>query len=218
MAAGAQGALGRGRGVRITGGALRGRAAKVPPGVRPTEGRVREALFSIWRDRLAGCRFLDLFAGSGVVALEAAGRGARCVLAIDQDAQAVRTIAANAANATRPARPGEDVLAAVETRRLTLPAGLAALGSGSAGEVGRAGGAGAGTNAAAFDLVFADPPYRFDDFEPLLLALPPLLAGGAEIAVEHSARRRLPSAAGPLVQCDLRRYGESAVAFYRARE
>lgn len=208
---------GRGRGVRVTGGTFRGRALTVPAGVRPTEGRVREALFSIWRESLPGCRFLDLFAGSGVVGLEAAGRGALRVVCVDQDVQAVRAIAANAG------RIGE---ALVETRRLALPAGLAGLaGLGDVGAMGGMGGvpvaggeAPAGAPAGSFDLVFADPPYRFDAFEPLLLALPPLLAPGAEVAVEHSARRQLPLTAGPLVRTDLRRYGESALAFYRAAE
>jgi 16S rRNA (guanine966-N2)-methyltransferase len=202
---------GSGRGVRVTGGTFRGRALTVPAGVRPTEGRVREALFSIWRESLPGCRFLDLFAGSGVVGLEAAGRGALRVVCVDQDVQAVRTIAANAA------RIGESL---VETRRLALPAGLSGLaGMGGLGSLPAAGGdARAGAPAGPFDLVFADPPYRFDAFEPLLLALPPLLAPGAEVAVEHSARRQLPLTAGPLVRTGLRRYGESALAFYRASE
>jgi 16S rRNA (guanine966-N2)-methyltransferase len=193
-------------GVRITGGAFRGRALTVPAGARPTEGRVREALFSIWRERLDGCRFLDLFAGSGVVGLEAAGRGALSVVCVDQDVQAVRAIAANAG------RLGEALL---DTRRLTLPAGLAALAAADAGR-GTGGASGIDAGAGRFDLVFADPPYRFDAFEPLLLALPPLLAVDAEIAVEHSARRELPLTAGRLVRTGLRRYGESALAFYRA--
>jgi 16S rRNA (guanine966-N2)-methyltransferase len=178
---------------------------------------VREALFSIWSESLPGCRFLDLFAGSGAVGLEAAGRGALRVVCVDQDVQAVRAIAANAG------RIGESL---VETRRLALPAGLAGLaglsgvgGKGGMGGVPAAGGdARAGAPADAFDLVFADPPYRFDAFEPLLLALPPLLAPGAEVAVEHSARRQLPLTAGPLVRTGLRRYGESALAFYRTEE
>lgn len=184
----------RGGGVRLTGGAFRGRALAVPPGARPTEGRVREALFSIWHDRLEGCSFLDLFAGSGAVGLEAAGRGALRVVCVDQDAVAVRAIVANAA------KLGEPLL---DTRCLALPADLAPLAAAGAGP---------------FDLVFADPPYRFDAFEPLLLALPPLLAAGAEIAIEHSSRRDMPLTAGPLVRTDLRRYGESALAFYRALE
>lgn len=225
-----------GRGVRVTGGAFRGRGLTVPAGARPTEGRVREALFSIWRDRLAGSRFLDLFAGSGAVGIEAAGRGALWVVCVDQDAAAMRAIAGNLARVVGdkaagtgreegPARGREAPLAGarearpagglVEARRLTLPAGLARLAATgeSAGVPARSG---AGLAPAVFDLVFADPPYRFDAFEPLLLGLPPLLAPGAEVAVEHSTRRELPASAGDLVRTDLRRYGESALAFYRA--
>ena len=51
-----------GGGVRITGGERKGRTLKVGPGVRPTEGRVRESLFSIWQGRVPEARFLDLFA------------------------------------------------------------------------------------------------------------------------------------------------------------
>jgi 16S rRNA (guanine966-N2)-methyltransferase len=209
-----------GRGVRLTGGAFRGRSLAVPAGARPTEGRVREALFSIWRERLDGSRFLDLFAGSGAVGIEAAGRGALWVVCVDQDAQAVRAVAANVSTLTggraasvaagRAASLGGGV---IEARRLTLPGGLARLAAECDAADARTA---AGLRPAVFDLVFADPPYRFDAFEPLLLALPPLLAAGAEVAIEHSARRDLPPAAGPIVRTDLRRYGESALAFYRA--
>jgi len=184
-----------GPGVRVTGGELRGRVLAVPPGARPTEGRVREALFSIWGERIGGARFLDLFAGSGVVSLEAAGRGARSVLAVDGEARAVRTLTENARGA------GADLFAQrIEVRRLSLPAGLARLTAEPAG---------------LFDLVFADPPYAFGDYAVLLAAVAPLLVPGAEIAVEHSSRRELPAAAGPLARSDLRRYGESSLSFYR---
>lgn len=173
------------------GGELRGRGLAVPPGARPTEGRVREALFSIWRDRLAGARVLDLFAGSGAVALEALGRGALSALALDAGLQAVKVMEANAAHVGLPS---------LEVRRLPLPAGLARVAE-------RGGG--------PFDLVFADPPYSFDAYEQLLQGVAPLLAPDGEIAVEHSSRRDLPIEVGPLTRMDARRYGESAVSFYR---
>ncbi len=215
-------------GVRATGGTFRGRPLSVPAGARPTEARVREALFSIWRDPLetGTCNFLDLFAGSGVVAIEAAGRGALHVLAIDDDAQAVRLIAANAAAmvATPPAgaapppgtarasgtdpadprpRPRHGAPPLIACRRLTLPAGLARLAA-----------------EGPFDLIFADPPYNFDAYQALLDTLPPLLAADGEIAVEHSTRRDLPPIAGAattagLVRTGVRRYGESSLSFYR---
>jgi 16S rRNA (guanine966-N2)-methyltransferase len=193
-------------GVRATGGAYRGRLLRVPAGARPTEGRVREALFSIWREPLAAgdCRFLDLFAGSGVVGVEAAGRGALDVLCIDDDPQAIRLIAANAAavaasadQAAGKVAPGGRILTC---RRLSLPAGLARLAADGAGP---------------FDLVFADPPYRFDAYELLLAGLAPLLAADAEVVVEHSSRRDLPLAPASLIRTDVRRYGESSLSFYR---
>ena len=179
-------------GVRVSGGEFRGRGLAVPPGARPTEGRVREALFSIWGERIAGVRFLDLFAGSGVVGLEAAGRGARRVLAVDADPKAVRTVEANA---------GSIGVGRFAVRRLTLPAGLGRLLAEGAGP---------------FDLAFADPPYAFAEYGPLLIAAAALLAEeDSEIVVEHASRTELPAAAGPLERFDVRRYGESSLSFYR---
>jgi 16S rRNA (guanine966-N2)-methyltransferase len=152
---------------------------------------VREALFSIWGDRLEGARVLDLFAGSGVVGLEAIGRGALSVLAVDEDLRAIQILEDNAA------KLGEKLL---EIRRLTLPAGLARLES-----------------AGPFDLAYADPPYDFNAYEALLTGVAPLLAGEAEVVVEHSSRRDLPVEAGPLVRVDVRRYGESSLSFYRRK-
>jgi 16S rRNA (guanine966-N2)-methyltransferase len=178
-------------GVRISGGEFRGRGLAVPPGARPTEGRVREALFSIWRDRLDGARVLDLFAGSGAVGLEALGRGALSALAVDGNLQAVKTLEANSD------RLGERLL---EIRRLSLPAGLARLAEEGAGP---------------FDLVYTDPPYNFGPYPELLEAVAPLLAQDGEVAAEHTSRRELPLEAGPLTRVDVRRYGESAISFYR---
>ncbi|HUF78675.1 MAG TPA: 16S rRNA (guanine(966)-N(2))-methyltransferase RsmD [Thermoanaerobaculia bacterium] len=178
--------------VRITGGAHKGRWLSVPPGARPTEGRVREALFSIWQGPLsAGARVLDLFAGSGAVGLEAAGRGALRVLCVDSDRRGFAVLQSNRD------RLGE---ALVDLRRLDLPGGLAELAERGEGP---------------FDLLFADPPYRFPGYSVLLAAVAPLVAEDGELAVEHSARIALPPEAAGLVRVDQRRYGESALSFYR---
>ncbi len=181
-------------GVRIAGGAHRGRVLTVPSRARPTEGRVREALFAIWQDRIEGARFLDLFAGSGAVAFEAAGRGALEVVAVESDRRTLKGLAA----ARRTL--GEGILTLWRAR---LPAGLEEL---AAHRDGR-----------PFDLVFADPPYGFTAYQQLLDRLAPLLAADAEVAVEHSSRARLPEEAGDLVRVDVRRYGETALSFYRLR-
>ncbi|HEY2740034.1 MAG TPA: RsmD family RNA methyltransferase, partial [Thermoanaerobaculia bacterium] len=110
---------------------------------------------------------------------------------VDEDLRAVKTLEANAG------KLGEKLL---DIRRLNLPAGLGRL---------------AADNAGPFDLVYIDPPYNFAFYEDVLAAVVPLLAIDAEVAVEHSSRQSLPIEAGELVRVDSRRYGESAVSFYR---
>ena len=162
----------------------------MPPQARPTEGRVREALFSIWGPRIDGCSFLDLFAGSGAVGLEAAGRGAFEVLAVDGHIRAVKTLEANRKLL------GESAL---HVRRLELPEGLTVL----------------AREEEPFDLIFADPPYRFADYGPLLAGIGALLAEDGELALEHARRTPMPLESEGLVRVDLRRYGESGLSFFR---
>ncbi len=84
--------------VRLTGGTHRGRVlpAGVPNTARPTSGRVREALFSMLGQDLRGWSMLDLFGGSGLMALEAASRGAGPVIVVERDARAAAIIRKNA--------------------------------------------------------------------------------------------------------------------------
>ncbi len=185
------------RGVRITGGEARGRKVAVTRGVRPTGGRVREALFSIWQGRLEGARFLDLYAGSGAVGLEALSRGAARVLFVESDLSALRAL-------ERSCRPfGRE---RARRWRARLPAGLGELA------------ARAEPDWSGFDLVFADPPYAFAAHSRLLEGIAPLLARGGEVAVEHSSRLELPEEAGDLVRTAARRYGETALSFYSRRK
>lgn len=83
--------------MRITGGVLRSREVRVPKGerVRPTQDRVREALFSALAPRLSGGRFLDLFAGSGAVGLEAWSRGAAFVGWVEKDPRTYEVLGGN---------------------------------------------------------------------------------------------------------------------------
>jgi 16S rRNA (guanine(966)-N(2))-methyltransferase RsmD len=178
--------------LRLTGGLYRGRRLRVPKGVRPTEGRLREALFSIWQEELPGARFLDLFAGAGAVGLEAVGRGAKAVVLVEGDPRALRTVGENvtALGAGEVAR----------TYRLRLPAGLAVL---------RA-------REAPFDLAFVDPPYGFAEAPALLARLRELLAPGGSVAFEHGSRDTPPAAPARLGLEETRCYGGSCLSFYRA--
>jgi 16S rRNA (guanine966-N2)-methyltransferase len=85
--------------IKITGGDLRGRVltAPVPPNVRPTAARVREAVFSMVGQRLDGWSVLDLFGGTGLIAIEAASRGASPVTVVDRNAASLACIRANVA-------------------------------------------------------------------------------------------------------------------------
>ena len=81
--------------MRITGGTLRGRQVKVPAGIiRPAMDRMRESIFAVMGD-LTGFSFLDLFSGSGIMALEAASRGASCIEAVEMDPLKRQTIISN---------------------------------------------------------------------------------------------------------------------------
>lgn len=84
--------------IRISGGALAGRVlpGAVPAGVRPTSGRVREALYSMLGQDLSGWSMLDLFGGTGLMALEAASRGAAPVTVVERNPRAVAVIRRNA--------------------------------------------------------------------------------------------------------------------------
>lgn len=182
--------------LRISGGALRGRTVAVPPGARPTEGRVREALFSIWSERLPGARFLDLFAGSGAVGIEAASRGAARVLCLEDDARAVRVLRRNVEELG-----GEK--GRISAWRVPLPRGLSRV---------------VEQGEPPFDLIFADPPYAFDDYDELLRRVAPVLAEDGEAVVEHSARTSLIEEVAGLTHVSERQYGETALSFYRRQD
>ncbi|MEM9292338.1 MAG: 16S rRNA (guanine(966)-N(2))-methyltransferase RsmD [Acidobacteriota bacterium] len=178
--------------LRLSGGAHRGRVLKVPAGARPTEARVREALFSSWGERLGGARLLDLYAGSGAIALEAAGRGALDVVAVEGNPKAAEMLEEN--------RQALGETGIVRVLRLRLPLGLAKLRQRAE---------------RPFDLIFADPPYAFTDHPGLLGALEPLLAAEGEAVLEHDSRRDPPLVVGSLVRVRKRRYGECALSSYR---
>ncbi len=151
---------------------------------------MREALFSIWQPRIESCRFLDLFAGSGTVGIEAISRGARRVVFVEGSPRVLETLRRNA---------GELAPEIAQVRRARLPAGLDRL----AGE--------------RFDLIFADPPYAFSDHGALLERMRGRLAGGGEMAIEHSARLDLDPLE-PWLRRDRRRYGDSCLSFFRLED
>jgi 16S rRNA (guanine(966)-N(2))-methyltransferase RsmD len=179
---------------RIIGGAGKGRRLKTAAGdaTRPTGVRVRQSLFDILAPRIPGCRFLDAFAGSGGIGLEALSRGASRVVLVDQSAAAV---GAARENARALAHAGGEV----QVFRQEALTALAAL-----ADAGR-----------QFDVVFLDPPYASDLYEPFieLSGGRPLAAGGVVVA-EHFHKRSLPERIGALIRTRQKRVGEHCLSFY----
>jgi 16S rRNA (guanine966-N2)-methyltransferase len=185
---------------RIVAGTLGGRRISAPAGrdTRPTSDRVREALFSTLESltTLEGCRFADLYAGSGAVGLEAASRGASAVLLVEADPRAARTVRANIA-ALGLAQRCELIVSRIPAVLATAPT-------------------------RPFDVVFADPPYALGepDIAELLRAVVarPWLAPGAVIVLERSARSPEPARVDGVTPERGRRYGESMLWYLRRSE
>jgi 16S rRNA (guanine966-N2)-methyltransferase len=175
--------------MRVIAGSYGGRVLKAPAGAatRPTSDRVREALFSILGDRVAGARVLDLFAGSGALAIEALSRGAATATLVDDAPRAIGVARANL----------EALRATAETHRTDALRFLAT----------------ASARGAQYDLVFLDPPYRLAErlARPLSEALPAVLAPGA-VAVAESDRRAPLALDLPLH--DERRYGDTLIRIH----
>ena len=120
--------------MRITGGMLGGRRIEAPAeGIRPTQEKVREALFSILADRIAGSRFLDLFGGSGAVGIEAWSRGAEEVCWVESSRPALKLLKKN----VQLLCPERARVYGADVERFL-----------------------AGGKESSFDVIFADPPYR----------------------------------------------------------
>jgi 16S rRNA (guanine(966)-N(2))-methyltransferase RsmD len=181
--------------MRIIAGTYRSRVLSAPSGMatRPTSDRLRETLFNVLAPRIEGAAFLDLYAGSGAVGLEALSRGARSATFVERAQPALKALQAN----------------------------LAALGIASgfrihAGTVASFLRAGRGD---AFDVVFLDPPY--DAVAEYAAALgfldgaaASLLTADAVVIAEHRRKERLEDRYGALVRTRLLEQGDAALSFY----
>jgi 16S rRNA (guanine(966)-N(2))-methyltransferase RsmD len=161
--------------------------------VRPTADRVREAIFNILGADLSELWVLDLFAGTGAMALEALSRGAGFVVMVDQHAAALRLIVRNLATCGNPQN--------AKVYKLDLRRGLKGL----------------FRQGYSFDLVFLDPPYGRGLNQRCLeqLGNGQLLNQSATVVSEHAIEEKLSPAYGCLQRQSMRRYGTTAVSFYR---
>jgi 16S rRNA (guanine966-N2)-methyltransferase len=175
--------------MRIIAGERKGHTIYAPKGLdtRPTSDRVRENVFNIVAPWVEDARVLDVYAGSGAMGLEALSRGARAVVFIEAEADAVRAIERN-----------------LDKLRLTgarVVRGDATTGLAQEATAGR-----------KYDLVLLDPPYAMTDYSALARYLPAVLADDGLLVVETDARVD-PELPGLAVRTT-RKYGSTRVTVF----
>jgi 16S rRNA (guanine966-N2)-methyltransferase len=183
---------------RVIAGTARGVRLSAPgAGTRPIGDRVKQTLFAVLDPELDGARVLDLFAGSGAGGIEALSRGAAHAVFVEKDGGACRVISENLRRTDLAAR------ATVVRRDVAAWLNDAA---GAAAEL-------------PFDIVLADPPYADTDAlaHALQLVGPHLAAGGVLVA-KHFWRDAPPARVGLLASVRDRRFGETALTFYRRQQ
>jgi 16S rRNA (guanine966-N2)-methyltransferase len=175
--------------MRVIGGEFRSRRLKSLPGLetRPTPDRLRETLFNVIATRIAGCVFMDVYAGTGAVGIEALSRGARRCIFIEKNRGAVEVIREN----------------------------LATLGLGGRGEVFTSKAATVLEHKGA-DIAFLDPPYEMSkEYDVAMAALErsktPL------VIVQHSSRFTLPEEHGRLRRYRAIKQGDNVLSFFQGQ-
>jgi 16S rRNA (guanine966-N2)-methyltransferase len=187
----------------ITGGTFNGSVLRTPSGAdltRPTSGKVRQALFNVLRGRFEDEEFLDAYAGSGSVGIEAVSRGAARAVLVEKHPAAFRELEANC-RLVQARGAAKESLECVRQDARAFCLKVAALSSTEGPPEGR-----------RFGVVFADPPFG-QDFSGLPDLLLPLLKPGGVAVVQFPTRNPpewLPRASRVLA------YGESSLALFEA--
>ncbi len=182
--------------MRIIAGKYRSRTLRSLKGqmLRPTSDRLRETLFNILSTTVGGATFVDLYAGTGAVGIEALSRGAHHAIFVEQHAPAVALIRRNLAS-------------------LGIGAEAEILGMNVARAIKRL-----EARHVHAQFIFLDPPYAADiEYESALEALgeSPIVAPEGRVIVEHLKKRELPERAGELELTRLVEQGDAALSFYR---
>ncbi len=188
--------------MRIIAGWYRSRPLKAPPGLstRPTSDRLRETLFNVLAPRIQGAAFLDLYAGSGAVGIEALSRGATHVNFVERAPAAVKILRGN-------------------LERLGIGSGFRIY-PGSVGAFVRSSGK-ANPKPERYEVVFMDPPYDEEREYSATLGLlggsaAALLAPGALVIAEHARKQTLDDQYGSLKRMRQLKQGDAHLSFYQA--
>jgi 16S rRNA (guanine966-N2)-methyltransferase len=179
--------------MRIIAGEYKNRRINMPSHIRPTQDKVRKALFDILGD-VCGLRFLELFAGSGAVGLEALSRGAAELTLVEHNRDALKTINKNIASLK---------LESCEVYALQADKAIKKF----------------HRDQNKFDIIFLDPPYYGEISKKTLqiLGAYDILAPNGLIIAQHFKKESLPEAEGDLTLFRQSRYGDTALSFYKKR-
>jgi 16S rRNA (guanine966-N2)-methyltransferase len=186
--------------MRVIAGTYRSRILKSLKGLalRPTSDKLRETLFNVLGTGVAGSRFVDLFAGTAAIGIEALSRGAAEVVFIENHAPAANLIRRNLESLG--VRSGATVLAVDALRGLDMLAARHRPGD------------------PPFDFVFLDPPYAAaDDYARVMrfLGTAAFLAPGGIAIAEHHRKFDLPEHSGELQRVRVLKQGDAALSFFR---
>ena len=179
--------------MRVIAGKYKGRVLKGPKhkGVRPTADRVKEALFNIIGTQIEGADFLDLFAGTGAIGIEAFSRGAAAVIMVDENSQSIKLIQENCRCLDEADR----------ARVLHLSSERALMVLTNEGHT--------------FDLIFLDPPFEAGLLQKTIQSIArfELLKSGGWLIAEHP--RLLQLSEVQLTMGDTRYYGDICLTFFK---
>jgi 16S rRNA (guanine966-N2)-methyltransferase len=188
--------------MRIIAGSLRSRRLEAPPGLktRPTSDRLRETLFNVLAPRIEGAAFLDLYAGSGAVGMEALSRGAARVEFVERSSAALRVLRGNL--------EGLGIHSGFRIHAAAVGTFLRRAST-------------ADPRPARYEIVFLDPPYdAVEEYESTLGLLggsaAGLLAADALVVAEHRRKDVMQDSYGALARTRLLQQGDAALSFYAA--
>jgi 16S rRNA (guanine(966)-N(2))-methyltransferase RsmD len=186
--------------MRVIAGTFRSRQLKTLKGnaLRPTSDRLRETLFNVLAGRVLDSRFLDLFAGTGAVGIEALSRGARESVFVESHAPAAALIRKNLASL--------EIQSGARVLPLDVLRGLEKLAAEPA------------SSATSFDLIYLDPPYAAtEDYRRVLsfLGAAKFLSPTSIVIAEHRYTFHLPETVGNLQRVRILRQGDASLTFYR---
>ena len=183
--------------MKILGGKLKGRNIYMPFGIRPTQNIVRKALFDVLGQDLEGLAFLDLFAGSGAVGLEAISRGAKAISFVDHDPKCIKVI--------------EDNIHLLKIDSL-MSISYEVIHNDALGTIKYL-----ARKQRKFDIIFIDPPYGLELSKKALKLLMAydILHPASFVVIQHEKRETLPESTGRFLVLREKQYGNSVLSIYK---